>query len=81
MRFLTREGCSVCARALDALRPAARFFRIRIEEVDVDAAGQHLRDEYGSRVPVILDARGDVIAEGVIDRWQAWKAAWGVWRP
>ena len=75
LRFLIREGCTLCDQALAGLRAPARLLRVEIESVDVDAVAG-LADQYGDRVPVMLSEGGAVLAEGRISRQEAWRAVW-----
>lgn len=55
--LLTRNGCGLCAVALEQLRPICADFGIEVETVDVDEAAATdpaLRAEYGDRLPVVL---------------------------
>ncbi|MEV6767815.1 glutaredoxin family protein [Nocardia sp. NPDC051030] len=55
--LLTRNGCGLCAVALEQLRPICADFGIEVEIADVDAAAATdpgLRAEYGDRLPVVL---------------------------
>ena len=63
--LFSREGCSPCAHARDALRRLGREFAFELHErdVDVDAA---LAARYGDRVPVIA-VDGREVSEGRID--------------
>jgi hypothetical protein len=72
--FLTRDGCSLCDEALRKLRVPAELLRVGIEQVDVDGDAD-LVSRFGDRVPVVLSA-GEVVAEGLITRGQAWGAVW-----
>lgn len=64
----------MCDEALSSLRLPARFLRLSIDVTDVDG-DPDLRERYGDRVPVILSADGDVLAEGRISGRAAWSAA------
>ncbi|WP_405134501.1 glutaredoxin family protein [Nocardia sp. NBC_01388] len=55
--LLTRDGCGLCAVALEQLRPICADFGIEVAIVDVDEAAATdpaLRAEYGDRLPVVL---------------------------
>jgi glutaredoxin len=56
--LMTRDGCSLCARAAGLLADLAGELVFDLEVVDVDraaAAGDPaLRAEYGDRLPVVL---------------------------
>lgn len=62
---LTRPNCGLCDEALERLVPWARRLRLRIEHVQVDS-DDALAREFGFRIPVLLDERGRVLAEGRI---------------
>lgn len=57
LRFLTRQGCHLCEDALQLLRGIP----LEIVDVDLDLT---LLEQYDERVPVLLDASGDVVLEG-----------------
>lgn len=58
----TRAECPLC----DELRGQVAALPVSITTVDVDA-DPALRDRYGWRVPVLVDAAGEVLAEGRLD--------------
>jgi hypothetical protein len=60
VRFITRDGCMLCAAALPVVMARARRQRWPIEVVDVDATS--LDAEYGDRVPVVLLDGVEVLA-------------------
>lgn len=60
-RFLTRRGCHLCDDALRLLTDGG----VEVDVVDIDGDDE-LRSRFDLRVPVVLDATGSVIAEGVI---------------
>lgn len=61
----SREGCSPCAHARDALRRLGRDFAFELREQDVDA-DPALAARYGDRVPVVA-VEGREVSEGRID--------------
>lgn len=64
MRFFERTDCHLCHDAwlvVESLGAADG-----VERVDVDQDPM-LTAEYGLRIPVLVDARGKVLAEGVFD--------------
>jgi hypothetical protein len=63
--LLTRPNCELCHDALDGLRPWAARFRLEVREVDIDG-DRELTRRFGLRIPVFLDERGRVLAEGRI---------------
>ena len=58
VELLTRDGCSICARAYDQLRGLAEELGFELSTTDVDAAAEvgepGLRAEFGDRLPVVL---------------------------
>lgn len=61
VRFLTREGCSLCAAALPLVGRRADRLGLTLEVVDVD--GTAWEEPYGDRLPVVII--GDrVVLEG-----------------
>jgi hypothetical protein len=74
LTFLTRPGCTLCAAGLQQLEPAARRLGVGIVTVDISAI-PGLEAEYGTRIPVVLDRNGRVLAEGIITGPRAWYAA------
>ena len=74
LRFVTRQGCTLCESALEELRSAAAG-RIDIEVVDVDT-NDELEARFGATVPVVLSASGDVLAAGPLNAWRARVLTW-----
>ncbi len=70
LTFVTREGCTICAEALEHFQKAVRRSRVSLDVVDVDA-DPVLKDAFGGRVPVVLGEAGDVVTEGRIGRSEA----------
>ncbi len=58
VELLTRDGCSICARAYARLAELAAELHFDLAATDVDAAAAAgnpgLRAEFGDRLPVIL---------------------------
>ncbi|ORW26630.1 glutaredoxin family protein [Mycobacterium palustre] len=58
VELLTREGCTMCARALARLTELAGELGFQLSTTDVDAAAAagdpKLRAEFGDRLPVVL---------------------------
>ena len=50
---MTRQNCSLCEKAMDAVRRICGEFDVPWRGVDVDTDPE-LRAEYGDRVPVVL---------------------------
>ena len=65
VRFLTRPGCGLCDVALRRLRRLERWVPVDVHEVDITSDPQ-LEAEYHLRIPVVLNRRGRVVAEGEI---------------
>lgn len=66
LQFLTRDGCHLCEEAFEMLAGRAGSAGITVAVLDIDE-DQALFEEFDLRVPVIRDASGVVLAEGVID--------------
>lgn len=62
MRFLERSGCHLCEEAWSLL--VAMDATEGVERVDVDD-DEALLVAYGLRIPVLVDDRGRVLAEGI----------------
>jgi glutaredoxin len=59
--LLGRPGCHLCDDAEALLRAAGHGVdRVNVDDDDALVA------EYGLRIPVLLDARGAILAEGLI---------------
>jgi glutaredoxin len=50
---LTRQQCSLCDKAVEAVRRVCAEFEVGWTSTDVDS-DRELRAEYGDRVPVVL---------------------------
>lgn len=72
--FLTRPGCGLCDEAQPRIEGVLRWLPVRCEVVDI-SADPALEAEYHIRIPVVLDRRGRVLAEGQISRGDALGAA------
>ena len=72
--FLTRPGCGLCDEARARLEDVVRWLPVGCEVVDI-SADPVLEAEYHIRIPVVLDRRGRVLAEGQISRGDALGAA------
>lgn len=64
--LLSRPDCHLCERFEAALREHAQAASFTLEHASVDASGEW-RMRYGSRIPVLLDDAGRVLAEGIFD--------------
>lgn len=74
LRFITKQRCSLCEEAGPRILSAAGKLGVDVQVVDVDTDPQ-LLEAFGSRVPVLLNARDRVLAEGRIGTGSAWLAA------
>ena len=63
--LLTRPGCHLC-ETLEAEALAAFGERLDIELVQVDRPPEWLA-QYGLRIPVLLDAQGQLVCEVQLD--------------
>lgn len=63
VRFLVRGGCPLCDAARPTVERWAGILRISVETVDVGTE-PWLKEEFESRVPVVLGRGGTVIVEG-----------------
>ncbi len=68
--FLTRPGCGLCTDALPLVEKAARWLPLDIAVVDITSDAS-LESEYHLRIPVVLDRKGRVVAEGRISTGRA----------
>lgn len=64
--LLTRPECHLCEAFEEALREHLAGMSYQLDVDDVDRRGEW-RLRYGARIPVLLDDRGRVRAEGVFD--------------
>ncbi len=67
VRFLTRPGCHLCEEALPLVRREVLRAGCELQVVDVEGDDTLLAD-FGLRIPVVLSADFEVLAEGVIER-------------
>jgi hypothetical protein len=65
--LLGRPDCHLCETFEQALLESLDPARFVLEHACVDDRGEW-RMRYGRRIPVLLDDRGEVLAEGVFDR-------------
>ncbi len=70
IEFVTRQGCTICVEAEEVVRSvAARFdMPVIVRDVDEEPGLSDLSD----RVPVVLSASGQVLAEGQISAGALW---------
>lgn len=73
LRFLTRPGCHLCEDAEPVVRRVASLSGAPVVPVDVDGDAE-LAVDWGLRIPVVLDPRGSVLAEGRIAFWPLLRA-------
>ncbi|MBL6750574.1 MAG: glutaredoxin family protein [Nevskia sp.] len=64
--LLTRPHCGLCDEFLEELAHAAPALARRVRLADVDSRPDW-RERFGLRIPVLLDAAGAVVCEGVLD--------------
>lgn len=67
IQFVTRTGCHLCDQAEPVVRAVAGRLGVAVKILDIDSDDDLIR-RYSLRVPVVLDADGAVVAEGLIDR-------------
>ena len=65
IRIYTRQGCPLCDAGIALAGQVFGSANLELVDVDLDLA---LLQEYGDRVPVIEDANGTIINEGIIDK-------------
>ncbi len=63
IRIYTRQGCPLCRKGIANAQTVFGAESIELIDVDLDLG---LLEKYTYRVPVIEDADGNVIAEGVV---------------
>lgn len=66
LRFVVSTGCHLCEEAEPIVRRVADRYGLALEVVDM-ASDDELVRLYAWRVPVVLDADGEVLDEGSID--------------
>ena len=64
IRIFTRQGCPLCDAGIALARDVFGPTSIELIDVDLDLT---LLERYTDRVPVVEDADGTVIDEGIID--------------
>jgi len=64
--LLTRPECHLCEDFFEALKATFPEVAARVIEADVDSRSDW-QTRFGRRVPVLVDAMGAVLAEGVFD--------------
>jgi len=71
LRVVVGDHCSLCDTALARLMSAGRIVGVDITTETLDEGDN--RERYGTRVPVVLDPRRRVVAEGRIGSFDAWR--------
>lgn len=64
--LLSRPDCHLCEDFEAALREHLGVRPFALDHASVDERGEW-RMRYGARIPVLLDERGRVLAEGIFD--------------
>lgn len=64
--LLSRPQCHLCEDFEAALRAHLGAEPVVLDHADVDSRGEW-RMRFGLRIPVLLDASGQVLAEGIFD--------------
>ena len=64
--FLTRRECRLCEQARPLVAASVRRLSGQLIELDIDS-DTDLARRFGARIPVVLSADGEVVAEGRID--------------
>ena len=64
--LLSRPGCCLCDELEEDLLAEFGPGRFELEKADVDSRPEW-RQAYGIRIPVLLDASGQVLSEGHLD--------------
>ncbi len=70
IEFITRQGCTICEEALETVHGIAERLGVPVHIRDVDEE-PGLAD-FSERVPVVLSASGQVLAEGEISGMGLW---------
>ncbi len=63
--FVTRDHCPLCDAARPVVERVARLVGARVRVADVEEDDELLR-RYAFSIPVVLDHRGRVLAEGTV---------------
>lgn len=64
--LLSRPDCHLCEDFEAALREHLGATPLLLDHADVDSRGEW-KLRFGIRIPVLLDERGEVLAEGLFD--------------
>lgn len=78
IQYLTKPGCGLCDEVLPMLQRATRRLGVELIEVDIRDESE-LTDVYKMRIPVVMNRRGKVLAEGRISQWTAYRVALRAW--
>lgn len=78
IQYLTKPGCGLCDEVFPIVERATRRLGVEIVTVDITVEPE-LTDNYNMRIPVVLNRRGKVLAEGQISQWGAYGAALRAW--
>lgn len=70
IEFVTRKGCQLCDEALPTVRSVASSLGVPVNLRDVDE--DPALADFTERVPVVLSASGQVLAEGEISSVGLW---------
>lgn len=63
---MVSPGCHLCEEAEPVVRRVMKRYGFGLEIVDMDSDDELVR-LYSLRIPVLLDASGAVVAEGIIE--------------
>ena len=78
IQYLTKPGCGLCDEVLPIMERATKRLGVALIAADIRDEPE-LTDNYNMRIPVGLNRRGNVLAEGRISQWQAYGAALRAW--
>ncbi|MFA9559556.1 glutaredoxin family protein [Evansella sp. AB-rgal1] len=67
--FYTKNGCPLCDKGLMILKDLQKKYNFEIQERDIYTSDEWL-ETYQIRIPVIEDAEGIVLDEGIISNLQ-----------
>jgi glutaredoxin len=59
LTVLSREYCTLCHEMIAALKQFQGRYQFEIEVIDVDSS-PHLEEEWGDKVPVLLDGEREL---------------------
>jgi thiol-disulfide isomerase/thioredoxin len=78
IQFLTKPGCGLCDEVLPLVQRASNKLGVELITIDIRDEPE-MMDKYNMRIPVVLNRRGKVIAEGRITQRGAYGAALRGW--